>query len=415
MKSTKDNKKVLKMTKKNTRRPFVDETQKDSAQKVKNYLENIIALIPEHVYWKDKNGIYLGCNDQQAKALGLSSRKEIIGKTDFDLSWKDQAKEIIANDQEVMKTGIPKIAEEFGKLADGSWIVAITHKVPLKNENNENIGILGISINITERKKMEEELKKAKEQAEIANNVKTEFLENMRHDIRTPFSGVLGIASYLEEIEDDPQKKELLGDVMQSSKALLDYCNNILDFSNIESGLPITNKKFSIKNLIDNLIKMETSAAKNKQLTLTSKIALGVPDMIIGDEFRVYRILINLVSNAVKFTSKGLVTVMINIAEKKKRTIILQIIVEDTGIGIPRDKQGFIYEKFSRLHPSSQGRYLGSGLGLRIVKEFIDDLEGEIEVQSELGKGTTFVCTIPFKLPLIRTLKKKDSLLCLEF
>lgn len=378
-----------------------DETAEMAIQNVREYLENVIAFIPEHVYWKDKNGFYLGCNDQQAKALGLSSRKEIVGKTDFDLAWSEQAAAIVANDQEVMRTGIPKIAEESGHLADSSWIVAITHKVPLKNKSGEIIGVLGISTNITERKKMEEELKEAKEKAETASRVKTDFLENMRHDIRTPFSGILSLAAHLESIENDPEKKELLLDVVQSAKVLLDYFNNILDFSNIETGLPILEKKLNIKNLAHDLVKMELPAAKSKNLKLTAEIAENIPDIIIGDEFRINRILINLVSNAIKFTESGHVKLKVETIFKKGREAVLKVSVEDTGIGIPKDKQDFVYEKFSRLTSSSQGRYLGSGLGLRVVKKFVDDLGGDIEIKSDLGKGTVFTCLIPVKVPLI--------------
>jgi PAS domain S-box-containing protein len=382
---------------------IADKAFEECVTDIIDYFENLIALMPGHVYWKDCNSIYLGCNNEMAKTVGLRSRHDIVGKTDYDLPWKEKADLLVKNDKEVIETATSQTFEESGRRADGSLLVGVTSKTPLEDKSGKVIGILGISLDITERKRIEEELKQAKKRVEIANNIKTEFIRNMQHDIRTPLSGVFGMAKILQNKEKDPRKREDFDDLVICSKELLGYFDDIIDFSKIEKDtLPITNKKFNFNKLIDRLIRLETPAANIKNLKLSYEGDVSIPSELLGDDFRLYRILMNLVGNAIKFTKEG----KIKITTKKikdipaKKTIILKITVEDTGIGIPEDKLNYIYEKFSRLHPSSQSRYRGLGLGLRIVKQFVTDLEGNIEVQSTLGKGTKFSVLLPFIIPL---------------
>jgi|GEM_PF-854515 two-component system, OmpR family, aerobic respiration control sensor histidine kinase ArcB len=380
-----------------------DKTIEEYAIHIRDYFENIIAHTPGHLYWKDRHSRYLGCNDNMAKTVGLNSRLDVIGKTDHDLPWKEKAHLLIKNDKEVMDTGIPQAFEESGHRADGSLLVGYTNKTPLKNHAGEVTGILGISLDISDRKIMEEKLKIAKKRAEKANSAKTEFIKNMQHDIRTPLSGVFGMANILLTKENDPQKREDLDDLMICAKELLDYFNDIIDFSNIEANsLPLIHKKFHFKTLLSKLIKLETPAANAKQLKLHYEHDEHIPDVVIGDNFRLYRVLVNLVSNAIKFTKTGFIRIATAVLSEDadKRKVIINITIEDTGIGISENHQDYIYEKFSRLNPSNQGKYRGLGLGLKIVKQFIADLDGDIEVESTLGKGSIFSCTLPFTIPL---------------
>ncbi|MFO1258080.1 MAG: ATP-binding protein [Gammaproteobacteria bacterium] len=377
---------------------------------VQSYLENIIALMPGHVYWLDINGAYLGCNDQQAKVAGLSSRKQIVGKRNKDLPWNcytgAKPEAIDATNLEIIRSGIPQTVEEPGILQDGSKAIFLSSKAPLRDESGEIIGLLGISIDITKQKEIERKLIEAKEEAEAANRTKTEFIRNMEHDIRTPFNGIFGIANYLAERETDLKKKEFLSDIANCAKELLDYCNDVLDFSKIEQhSLPLLCKSFSIPKLIDSVITMETPPAMVKHLNLSASIAPDVPSVIKGDRYRLQRILINLLSNAIKFTNDGNVKLSVRLAKViSEREIILRFIVEDTGIGIPEEKQDVIYDSFTRITPSNQGAYKGKGLGLRIVKQFVEEMQGDIDVKSKPLAGSTFYCTFPFRLPLLNDL-----------
>lgn len=169
---------------------------------IRDYLENIIGLMPGHVFWKDIHCHFLGCNDEQAKAVGLGSRYEIVGKSAYDIISKNQSEEArrvqaeaIDNiDREIIRTGIPQVLEEPLKLDDGTECVFLSHKIPLKDKYGNPIGLLGIAVDITKQKKMEADLLVAKEKAEAANEVKSDFMSNMEHDLRTPFAGIGGVA-----------------------------------------------------------------------------------------------------------------------------------------------------------------------------------------------------------------------------
>jgi two-component system aerobic respiration control sensor histidine kinase ArcB len=374
-----------------------------------NYVfPEIIDHLPHYIFWKDSDLVFRGCNKIFAEQFGYKNPKEIIGKTDSDFPWPEELRnKYLQDDLEVIRTGMAKLNyEEPQKQTDGSIKTVLVSKVPFYNNKNKVAGVLGVYTDITDRKRKEEELRLAKESSEIANQLKHDFIQNMEHDIRTPVAGIYSILSAFSEEETDPEKKQILTLTFNAAKELLDYCNGILEFSKLESGLvPIVSKKFNLKKLIERIIAIETPAALVKKLQLTAEFSEDLPKIIISDQSRLQRILINLVSNAIKFTKEGFVKIAVNVAAKKDdKNIILRITIEDTGIGMPEEKLNIIYEKFSRLHPSNRGVYKGFGLGLPTVKQLIDELDGEVDVVSQPDKGTTFALTIPIKLPLIEEL-----------
>lgn len=375
--------------------------------KKETLIEKIIAALPGHIYWVDKNNVYLGCNNLQAESLGLASPEEILGKTtDQLLQDPEQITAITQINQQVMKTGKLVILEEKTTLPDTNVeSIFLSQKAPIFDENHQIMGMLGVSFDITDRKKMEQDLVKAKEEAEIANQVKDEFIRDMEHDIRTPIAGIIGICQALRTLEKDPQKNILLQDIETASQELINYFNEVLEFSHMESGgVKILLKKFNLRELIKTVLDIEIPAAKNKNLDLSVDYAEALPSVLIGDRYRLQRILINLVSNAIKFTQAGFVKINIaSLTKVSKKKAIMKIVIEDTGIGIPESKQAILFEKFSRGDPANRNIYKAHGLGLPIVKQFVDELEGEIEIQSEAGKGTHFICYIPFKLPLLES------------
>ncbi len=377
-----------------------DRTVNDYFSSIYLYLENIIACMPCFVYWKDVNFVYLGCNDLTAKLLRLPSRKDVIGKTDYDIGVpKEIADSYREVDEKIIRTGIPQlnIAEDF--VVDGDTKEFLGNKMPIFDQNGKVIGLVGIALDITERRKWEKEILKAKEIAETANQLKSEFIHNMEHDIRTPFAGILGMTNILEGLETDPTKKQMILDIYFCAQELLDYSCGILDFSRIEAGaLPVIDQKFIIRDLIKSVELIEIPAATMKGLEFLVEIDSQIPNSLTGDEYRLKRILINLLSNAIKFTPQGYVKFLIKNFTENENTITLQFIVEDSGIGIEKEKLKTLYEKFGRLMPSNQGLYKGQGLGLRVVKQFIEEMGGEIDIKSTFGKGTQFICTLPFKL-----------------
>ena len=388
-------------------------TQKATQDTIYN-LDSIIASMPGYIYWKNEKSEYMGCNENLARISGLKNRHDIVGKTDFDFEWgKKDAESFIKDDQVVMQKKIKQVTEYClpVKREDGTYIQVRTEKMPLYDSEKKIRGTLAIAVDVTDQKILEENLRLQRDRIEKLSEAKSEFIKNMEHDIRTPFSGVYSLTKFLEESEPSQDRKEILTSISQCAKELLDYCNGILDFSKIESKtFPIVDKKFDMKHLIDDIIVMEKPAAIQKKLELIFLYPENIPLVFVGDEYRIQRILINLLSNAIKFTHKGYVKIHVKIAKiVDNKNVIIHLYVQDTGIGIPKEKIDFIYEKFARISPSNEGKYRGVGLGLSIVKHLLDEIGGEIEVNSKPEEGTTFVCTFPLKVPLINEMVFKGE------
>ncbi|KTD35427.1 sensory histidine-kinase / response regulator [Legionella moravica] len=369
---------------------------------LKAYINTIINTLPGAIYWKDTEGRYLGCNQFVANMAGFDRPEQIIGKTDFDLCWKEFASDWRIFDLKVMNENKTHKTEEIARLADGRLITEITIKSPLCNDKKEIVGIIGTSMDITEQKNLEQDLIAARKKAEEASHAKTEFLENMRHDIRTPLTGIIGFAEILKMESDKPQFKEYAENLVASSHALLDFLDEVLEAVRVSSGeIPKMKKKFNIKKTVYDLIELNRAKAAQKNLDLIINFDETIPPFLIGDKVRIHRIVLELITNALNFTDFGYVTLSVQLAKREERGIILKLIVEDSGIGIPKEKQQDIYLQFKRLTPSYQGIYKGAGLGLSVVKQFIDDVGGEIYVESEIRKGSRFTCILPLQEPLL--------------
>lgn len=359
------------------------------------YYEDIIAVLPGHVYWKDINGKFLGCNLAQARDAGFKSPEEMIGKTDFDMPWSHQATYLREIDRKVMESGTLLSLEELFELPDGTKRIYLSKKLPLFDEDDKVSGVLGISFDITDRKQLELDLKKSKELAEAATEAKAEFLENMRHDLRTPLTGILGFAEIIKQEANNKRVAEYADNLVAASNTLLEFLNEILEGIKVLAGeIPIVKRKFNLPEMTTKIIDLFRPKAIQKNLTLNVYCSEDLPKLINGDPKRIQRIIIELLSNAINFTNDGEVTLNVTVAKKNGRDHIIKLQVTDTGIGIPRDKQEDIFVRFKRLIPSYKGIYKGSGLGLAIVKQFIDELKGEIYCASEMGKGSTFTCLL---------------------
>ena len=368
-------------------------------------LEAVIEEMPGHVWWKDKSLRYLGCNVQVLNLLGLS-QEEFIGKTDHDLWSKEVADNLLQTDQQVLITGENISLEETIEKNDGTQVIMLTNKSPYFDKNNRIAGIIGTSTDITHRKQAEKELEIAKEAAEAANKAKTEFLENIRHDIRTPLVGIAGCAHAIKDNIDDPHKIELIKEyadsLITSSYALTILLNEILETIKVTQGeIPLVKKKFDLKEKLHTIIDLTQAKAHQKNLALILEHDSQIPHYLIGDHPRIHRTILELVTNALNFTSNGYVKLSTKLSQRNEKNIIVKISVADTGIGISSNKQEEVFTRFKRLTPSYEGIYPGVGLGLARVKQFIDDLEGEIYIESKAGKGSIFTCVIPLKEALL--------------
>lgn len=385
------------------------QTQQQTAQVFDIFLKNIMRTLPQYVFLKDKHSVYLGCNENFARLLGLKNPEDIIGKSDQELDWQSSgntAELFRQGDQETLNGHPITNQQETLVLPDGKKLITLVSKLPIYDDQQNPLGIVGYFTDITALKEKERELRQAKKQAEAANQAKSLFLMNISYDIRTPLSGLLGMAEILTKRIHSKTDKTMVMDLLEAGNHLLDFLNEVIEFSKYEAtDLPIYDLKFNLYDLVNQVIALMKPSAEIKQLKLTLDWDETMPTYLIGDPKRIYRILLNLLSNAVKFTEKGQIHLRVNVFRKLKRQrLIVKWQVQDTGIGIPEDKQALIFTRFERVHPAYQGQYTGCGLGLTRIKQFIDDLDGEITVESKENKGSTFTCLIPLREALSETL-----------
>lgn len=357
--------------------------------------EDLVAQMPGQVYYKNQEGLYLACNDQHAKSLGFLSKKDVIGKTDADLLGSNESLQTHVADEG------SQIYEEVVSI-DGKRIVYLSFKIGLKTANGKPQGVLGLSIDITKQKEAEDRLTRAKEIAIEQDKAKTVFLENMRHDFRAPLTSIIALLEILDQESDKSKVQQYIKSSIESGKELLRFFNDILESVNIDSGqIPLLEKTFNLEDVLQNVIKLHRAIASKNDLSLILKVDERIPAHLIGDPVRIYRILLELITNGLKFTKKGEIRILANLAKKEGSQVVLQIFVEDTGIGIPSHRLQTLFARFKPHSATLEEQEQGTGLGLLIVKEFIDDLQGEIHVESQLNVGTRFVCVIPLKEPLL--------------
>ena len=274
---------------------------------------------------------------------------------------------------------------------DGSYRWILARGTIIKNEGELSSRMVGIHIDVTDRKAAEEVLRQAKDAAEAASRAKSQFLANMSHEIRTPMNGVLGMAELLLRCALGEKERHLTESIYRSGTTLLAIINDILDFSKIEAGkLQLETIPFEVRRAIQEAVDVSRPAAEKKQLKLSWRIADDIPAYLLGDPTRLRQILVNLVGNAVKFTEQGDIEVAVSLESQKNELYGLSVVVRDTGIGISREVQGHIFDSFSQADGSTTRKYGGTGLGLAIVKQLVALMGGHIELESIQGKGSAF-------------------------
>jgi two-component system, sensor histidine kinase and response regulator len=394
---------------------FVDITKRKKAEeRVEeqiHFLQVLIDSISVPILYKDLQGLYVGCNRAFESYLGLP-KEQIIGKSVYDvITKKEIAEQIDKMDMALYREpGIQKY-ETITIHPDGSKHNVVFNKATYIDRKGNISGLVGVVLDITDIKKTEAALRKAKEEAEIANRAKSEFLASMSHEIRTPMNAIIGMAELLMDTSLTSEQEKYVRVSQNAGENLLELINDILDLSKVEAGqINLEFINFDLLDVIEKTCDILTIRANEKNLELSCHVSPDIPTHLIGDPTRLRQVLVNLVGNAIKFTEKGEIVVEVRkqstevrinsepLTPGPQRDVVLLFSVHDTGIGIPDDKIKIIFDKFTQADTSTTRKYGGTGLGLAISRNIVRLMGGDIRAESKVKIGTTMFFTACFDI-----------------
>ncbi|HET6556762.1 MAG TPA: response regulator [Prolixibacteraceae bacterium] len=411
-------------------------------------LRTLIDNLPDMIYVKDAEGRKIVSNNADFEFLGYSSESEILGRTDEELYPGGKAYNGLETDRTIIESGkIIYNYEEKRTDPNGNERWFLTNKIPLFNDHDTITGLVNLSHDITERKLSEialqereqelekqnmeylalnreylrlnddlkeslrrikainEELTIAKSKAEEADNLKTAFLENMSHEVRTPLNGILGFAEFLKDPDlDKEQVEQYIGIIDASSKQLLTIINDILDISKIQAGqITLSKTGVDITDLLEGIYQENKDQAALKHLAFVlNKRDLDKNIVVTTDGTKLRQIINNLINNAIKFTAKGTIEFGFEVKEQ-----ILSFFVKDSGIGIAPEDQSLIFKPFSKVENAAARKYGGNGLGLAISRALVEKLGGTMSLASAINNGSIFTFTIPYSAPGIEPQRQR--------
>jgi PAS domain S-box-containing protein len=392
-----------------------DITDRKQADKLLRLTQFSVDHAADSLFWTNADGRLIYVSDSTCRLHGYS-REEMLGTTLFDLDPALSAEQWAANWTRMKEQG----SFTFGTVthAKNGALIPVEVTVNYLQFDGEEYNCVFLR-DVTARKQAEEALQRAAEQTEAANleleravvradqmaveaqaasAAKGEFVANMSHEIRTPINGVIGMTSLLLDTDLSPLQMDYAETVRVSAESLLTIVNDILDFSKIEAGkLEMENLDFDLRNTLEEMGDLLAMRAQEKGLEFTTLTELEVPSRLRGDPGRLRQVLANLVGNAVKFTERGEVAVGVSLDSEDEKTATLRFAVRDTGIGIPEDKLGLLFQPFTQADASTTRRFGGTGLGLSISKSLVELFDGQIGGTSTPGEGSTFWFTARFE------------------
>lgn len=364
----------------------------ESEEKYRGVLENMTLGLLE----VDLDDHIIRTNNAFCQMLGYQP-DELLGQNAGDKLLTEASRRILFERLADRKKGRSSVYELQMRKKDGTLIWGLVSGAPIKNSHGQVIGSIGILFDLTERKKMENELADAKHIADRARMAERQFLTHMSHEIRTPINAVIGMAHLLDETQPDLTQKEYINSLRFSADSLLGIIDNILDLSRIDAcEIEFEQKPFDLDYLLKSLLLSFQYKLEGKDIQIFVSVDPAIENIVIGDPTRTNQILTNLLGNALKFTERGVISLTAKLLEKAEEQYLIEFKVRDTGIGIPEDKLETIFEYFKQADVQINRKFGGTGLGLTIVKQLIEMQGGAIRVESKLGMGSDFIFTLSF-------------------
>ncbi|MBV7431684.1 MULTISPECIES: PAS domain S-box protein [unclassified Acidovorax] len=364
-----------------------------------DFQQALIDAIPVPLFYKGADGRYIGFNRAYEQAFGVQ-REALIGKTVLDLAFLPEAeRERFDADAEEALNGVQSVHKEVDlPYADGMVHHTLFWLHGFSRPDGSPGGAIGTFVDITDRQRAEQDLRRAKELAEESTALKSNFLANMSHEIRTPMNAIIGMSHLALKSGLSTRQHDYVSKIQQAGQHLLGVINDILDFSKIEAGkLTVEKQPFVLDRMLESVSDVVGYKAGAKGLELVCDVGADVPPNLVGDSLRLGQILINFANNAIKFTDTGEISIAVRLVEEAGNRVLLRFEVRDTGIGLTVDQMGRLFQSFQQADTSTTRRYGGTGLGLAICKSLAELMGGEVGVQSIHGQGSTFWVAVPLE------------------
>lgn len=382
---------------------FWDVTERKRTEEALAYERSLLTALlsnaPDAIYFKDIESRFIKCSNALARRFGTEDVNSLVGKTDADFFSPEHAQRALQDERRIITTGEPSIGiteKETWRDGTESWV--LSSKLPLRKEDGTIVGTFGISKDISMLKNAEEQLARARDLALESTRLKSEFLANVSHEIRTPMNGIIGMTDMILDTELSEQQDYLAGTIRKCANQLMSILDDVLDFSKIEAGkLQLESTDLDIRETVEETVELLAESAHQKNLEIGSLVRNEIPDLVLGDPVRLRQVLTNLLGNAIKFTDRGNVSVVVSLEEETRASCVLRFDVKDTGIGLAPEVRRRIFKAFSQADGSTTRRYGGTGLGLAISRELVKLMRGRIGVESTLNEGSNFWFTIKLK------------------
>lgn len=372
----------------------------DTLRQTSSFIESLFEHLPNMVFVKDARDLRFVRFNKAGEDLLGHPRSELLGKNDYDFFPKEEADFFTAKDRETLSGGcLVDIPEEPVRTRARGTRLLHTKKIPICDNNDIPQYLLGISEDVTERKEAETVLVRARLAAEEASKAKSDFLANMSHEMRTPLNAIMGMSDFLARTPLSREQLALVERCTKASEALLRMIEDLLLTAKAESGtLALVAEPFILKEIILECTNLLGTEAQEKGLSLTIDLDPALPTHVTGDAYRFQQVLLNLIRNAIKFTSSGSIKVQAKVRSVGEGLCKAQFAVADTGIGISEQVRARLFQRFSQADSRANRQYGGVGLGLSICKQLVDLMGGRIWVESQPGKGSTFSFIVPLGL-----------------